>query len=217
VLAQILMALFHLNPATGGGHDRVMTCALFVLGLSGAAKTLSLPARLATGSWLAPVTVPSWPRWVLFYQLGIIYTSTGMQKVGSDWMPWGDLSAIYYALHLGEWARWEHTWAGTAWGFPITQAGTLGTLFLEWSGLFWVLTAWYASTPERGGRLRAWSNRLHLRELYLFLGIGLHVGIWVTMNVGPFSPVMLSLYPCAYGGAWWAQRLTRGERGRTVP
>lgn len=81
VLGQLMMALFSLNPDTGGGHDRVMTCALFVLGFSGAAATLSLPARLATGRWLAPVMVPSWPRWVLFYQLGIIYTSTGLQKV----------------------------------------------------------------------------------------------------------------------------------------
>jgi hypothetical protein len=133
--------------------------------------------------------------------------------VGSDWLPWGDFRAIYYALQLTEWARWPHTWAGTAWGYPLTQLGTMSTMFLEWSGLVWVLTAWYAETPERGGRLRAWSNRLHLRELYLLLGIGLHVGIWVTMNVGPFSPAMLSLYPCAYGGAWWARRLA--SRGTT--
>ena len=207
VLGQLLMVLFSLNSTTGGGHDRVMTCALFVLGFSGASATLSLPARLTTGRWLAPAMVPSWPRWVLFYQLGLIYMSTGMQKVGSDWLPWGDFRAIYYALQLTEWARWEHTWAGTAWGYPLTQLGTMSTLFLEWSGLVWVLAAWYAETPERRGRLRAWSNRLHLRELYLFLGLGLHIGIWITMNVGPFSPVMLSLYPCAYGGAWWARRL----------
>jgi hypothetical protein len=79
VLGQLLLALFSLNPATGGGHDRVMTCALFVLAFSGASQTLSVPARIATGRWLAPVLVPSWPRWVLFYLLGIFYTSSGMQ------------------------------------------------------------------------------------------------------------------------------------------
>lgn len=205
LLSQVLLALFSLNTQSGGGHDRVLTCTLFVLIFARHSAVLSLWARLRTGRLLPEVSVPDWPRWVLLFQLCLIYTSTGVQKVGSDWMPWGDFAAIYYALQLPEWARFDHSWAAHPLGYLFTQIGTATTWLFETTAFVWLVAVWFAETRDRPGRLRALSNRLHLREGYAIVGFLLHLGIFVTMNVGPFSPAMVALYPCAFSGESYAR------------
>ncbi|MBK7757744.1 MAG: hypothetical protein IPI35_15355 [Deltaproteobacteria bacterium] len=47
----LTMALTSINPESGGGHDRLLTNALWLLVLSPASATLSLDCRLRTGAW----------------------------------------------------------------------------------------------------------------------------------------------------------------------
>lgn len=218
-----VQGLFSLHPGTGGGHDRVLTNALWLLALSPAGETLSLRCRLKTGRWASSQPHPAWVRYVAIYQLALIYTMTGVQKVGADWWPWGGLRAVYYALLTPSWQRFSGlAWVG--WVFPLTQIATVATV--AWESTWFLVPLWllYRDTRTRPGRLRALSNRLDLRRVYVMVGIGMHIGIWVTMNVGPFSPATMAFYCCLwhpdeYAAAWrrWrpgAQRALRGYRSQ---
>ncbi|MFO0004418.1 MAG: HTTM domain-containing protein, partial [bacterium] len=94
-----------MHPFAGGGHDRLFTNALFLLLLSPAGATLSLDARRRTGSFVDPSPRPAWTRTLLVFQLCVVYLVTGVQKLGSEWFPWGGASAVYYALLTPSWAR----------------------------------------------------------------------------------------------------------------
>jgi hypothetical protein len=73
--------------------------------------------------------VPSWPRYLMMGQLIAIYTSTGMVKTGSVW---GDGDALYYALNLDHFYRFE-LWT------QIVSASLGTTVFrlMTWVTLWW--------------------------------------------------------------------------------
>ncbi len=72
---------------------------------------------------------PSWPRYLMMGQLIAIYTSTGMAKTGSVWSN-GD--ALYYALNLDHFYRFE-VWT------QVVSATFGTTLFrlMTWVTLWW--------------------------------------------------------------------------------
>ena len=39
---------------------------------------------------------------------------------------------------------------------------------------------------------------MDFRSLYALIGVGLHIGIWATMEVGPFTWVSLTYYICFF-------------------
>lgn len=189
LLIHVGKALFSLHSASGGGHDRVLFNALFLL-------------IFARGD---RAQVAAWPRYVAVYQLALIYWTTGVQKIGEEWMPWGGFSALYYALQLPEWRRVELGFLAEQPWYFATQVGTAVTMGFEWTAPLLVALVYWAETSERPGRLRGWANRLRLREVYVVTGVCLHLGIWVTMQVGPFSPAMLAYYACLYPPESWAR------------
>jgi len=73
--------------------------------------------------------VPSWPRYLMIGQLIAIYTSTGMVKTGSVW---GNGDALYYALNLDHFYRFE-VWT------QVVSATFGTTLFrvMTWVTLWW--------------------------------------------------------------------------------
>jgi hypothetical protein len=180
------------NGHAGGSYDELLSNALWLVVLSGGHRTLSLQARLTTGSWWPAVQVLAFPRWLALWQLCLMYGTTGLQKVSTYWVPGGDFSALYYIMQQPTWQRSDMTWVADA--FVVTQAATAVTWFWEVFAFFWILFVWWSATPERPGRLRAWSNRLQLRWVFAAIGLVMHLIIFVTMEVGPFSPLSASFY-----------------------
>ena len=193
VALQCCMALFSLHPGSGGGHDRLIINALWLVVLAPSDATLSLMCRLKTGSWISTAPAAAWVRYLIIYQIVLVYTCTGVQKLGADWWPWGDLRAVYYSLLTPSWQRWESiAWVASI--YPLTQAGTAITLMWEMSWGLVLLALWYRATRSRPGRLRALFNRIDVRRLYALVGVGVHLGIWAMMNLGPFSWITLTYY-----------------------
>lgn len=196
---QATMALFSLNDDASGGHDRVLTNALFLLLLVPSTRTLSLDCRIRRGQWHdAAARVMAWPRWVAVYQLLLIYGTTGIQKLGAEWLPMGDFLALYYSFFLPSWQRFDLQFIAGPPFIWLAQAATAVTWLFETGSP--LLLGWFylRQTRDRGGRLRRWLLRFDLRRAYALVGLGLHLGIWLTMNVGPFSPAMLAYYFCLW-------------------
>ncbi len=215
---QVLIALFALNPGTGGGHDRLHTNALWLLVLAPSTATLSLDAKLFSDAkaWIDPRPVAAWPRYVAIFQLVLVYCTTGLQKLGQEWMPWGDFSALYYALLAPSWQRYDMSWLGHPAAYFATQVGTALTWTWETCAPIWLLAFWFRATSDRPGRLRRLFNRLDVRAWWALFGVALHLVLWLTMNLGPFSIVTLSFYLCLwhpdeYAAGW---RWVREKMGR---
>ncbi|MEL6347299.1 MAG: hypothetical protein AAFV53_29555, partial [Myxococcota bacterium] len=139
---------------------------------------------------------------------------TGAHKLGADWWPWGDFHAVYYVLMLTNWRRYE----GIAWlamVVPFTQLATIVTLIFEITWFMVPLALVYRASRTRPGQLRSLSNRLDLRTIYVLVGSGMHLSIWLTLNVGSFSAVTVALYTCLFHHdeyvALW-KRLSWGRR-----
>ena len=67
---------------------------------------------------------------------------------------------------------------------------------LTWP-LVW-LSLWFRLHPDRPGRLRRLFNRLRVREIYVAIGITMHLSIEMVLNVGPFGWATLAYYPCLF-------------------
>jgi len=211
---QGFLAVAWINGHAGGSYDNLLTNALWLLVLARSDATASLTCRVRTGAWRQATQVPAWPRWLVALQLVVMYTSTGLQKVSASWVPGGDSSALYYILQQPSWARGDFSW--TAHVFPLTQAATLSVWIFEVGAPILLLFLWFRHTRDRPGRLRAACNRLDARSLFVAYGALMHIGIHVTMAVGPFSTVCLAMYACLFSGEEWAAALDRlpGWRGR---
>lgn len=191
-----LRFLVQQHPLTFSSHDRVFSNALFVLCFARSGETLSLWAWLRRRRWTSGALVPAWPRYLLVYQLALLYTCTGIQKLGLAWWPSGGYLAVHYALLTPHFARQDWWWI--AWLGPLTRMASLITWW--WESLWWTVPVWMwlRSTADQGGRLRRWATRLDLRSLFVVTGLGMHLTILMMMDVGPFSLVTLALYPSLY-------------------
>ncbi|HVZ31694.1 MAG TPA: hypothetical protein VG963_04665, partial [Polyangiaceae bacterium] len=189
---QAYLGLTSLNPTASGGFDNLLTIALWLLFLSGCNATLSLDARRKEGSWFSERSVAAWPRYVLILQLIVMYTATGLQKVSLSWTPMGGYTALYYVLRDPTWLRSEQVAQGVP--LPLLRLGT--ALTWHWEQLSCLLLAvfYFRATRRRPGRLRAAFNRWDLRLPWAAIGISLHLGILILIDVGPFSFVSLAYY-----------------------
>jgi hypothetical protein len=206
--------LVDVNGHAGGSYDELMANALWLVFLGGGEQTLSLRARWATGQWWPEAHAFAFPRWLGIWQLCLMYGTTGLQKVSAYWVPGGDASALYYILQQPTWHRADMSWL--AWWFPLTQVATTVTWLWEVTAFSWILWVYLGEHPDRGGRLGRWARRLHLAEAYALVGLGMHLAIFVTMEVGPFSPLSLAFYPLLVAPAAWRRlqrRWGRSEEG----
>ena len=216
VALQTCLALWSLHPTSGGGHDRLINNALWILVLAPSGQTLSVWCRLKTGQWWNDQPVMAWPRYLGVFQIALVYTTTGLQKLGAEWFPWGDYQAIYLSLLQPSWARFETPWI--AWFFPFTQLGTVVTWVWESTWMLVPLALYFRHTRTQPGRLRAVCNRLDIRSIYVVVGVVLHAGIFALMNVGPFSWITSTFYFCAwhhdeYRAGWRRFRTWRTRLG----
>lgn len=226
---QSYLGLTSLNPTASGGFDNLLTIALWLLFLSECNATLSIGARLREGSWLSQRKVAAWPRYLLILQLIVMYTATGLQKVSLSWTPMGGYTALYYVLHDPTWLRSEELARSVPLG--ILRLGTAVTW--HWEQLTCLLLAvfYFRATRRRPGRLRAAFNRWDLRLPWALIGISLHLGILMLIDVGPFSFVSLAYYVNLFApheieaqlfargsAAWraWRNRRTAASRERPI-
>jgi hypothetical protein len=196
---QLYWALTSLNPWGRGGYDVLLCIALLVLFCSESHTTLSLACFRKHGTWFSAVRVPGWPRRLLLLQLVVMYAATGLQKIGMPWTPWGGYTALEVVFHDPTWTRWPPTWVGTF--APLLKLGTALSWHWEQTAMLMPLVLYFRRTRERGGRLRSWLNRWDLRLAWVTVGVTMHLGVLVFLDVGPFSWVTLSYYFTLWTGS----------------
>lgn len=207
VTLQTASALTDINSHAGGSYDILLANGLWLVVLAGGDQTLSVTARWRTGRWWPLVQAWSVPRWLAVWQLVLMYTTTGLQKLSAYWVPGGEASALYYILQQPEWQRRDMSWIAP-W-FWTTQVATTVTWLWEVGAPLWLVAVWYAYTPERGGAGRTWFRRLHVRGLFAAIGLMVHLIILLTMEVGPFSILSVCFYVVTASSAEWERWLRR--------
>jgi hypothetical protein len=195
-------ALSMLNPSARGAYDALLVDSLVLLILSGSGRALSLDARLFERAR----EVARWPRILLVMQLGVVYTGSALTKVSSGWVPGGDATALWYILHQPMWARGDVD-AVPLWVLPFTQVATTLVWCWELLGLLFVAAVMLRERERPataiGRALKRALDRLRFREVYLVIGLFMHAGIEITMEVGAFSFATLALYACALRPEEW--------------
>lgn len=201
VCGQVFMALLSLAPGTGGGHDRLITNALWLLVLIPAGRTLSVDCRVRTGRFRDDTAIPAWGRTLVVFQLCLLYVSTGLHKLGVTWFPWGGYLAVHYALLNPSWARLDLSqlaWVG--WAAPLTRVGTAIAWLWEVTfavGAWWLGTGRAERRVERLGAHPSLWQRVRdpdIRGIYVGIGVMMHTILFVFMELGPFSLITMSYY-----------------------
>ncbi|MFT7520896.1 MAG: hypothetical protein ACI9MC_003047 [Kiritimatiellia bacterium] len=219
LLGQLYMALAWVNGHAGGSYDMLVINALWLVVLSPSTAIWSVDAWIVRGSPLRGRMVASWPRYLIIYQIVLVYWTTGLQKVSAYWVPFGDYSALYYIMQQPSWQRADMSFA--AWFFPATQAMTTVSWWWEVLAPIWLLAFWFRGTRSRSGRVRAWFNAVDLRAGYMLLGLFFHVMLLIVMDVGVFPNISLAFYFCMFSDPeirsmrWprWSRWLGKGRAG----
>lgn len=194
LLVFAIVQLWRLTPDGGDGIDALLRIMLPLLALSGAHATWSCDAWLAR-RWGKPLpgAVPAWPRYLMMVQLLWLYFSAAHHRGKASWGPSGGFSAVGEVLGDPHFARFFPGSLQAA--YPLTQLGTALTMVFEYTAPLYLLWIWIARRPGRGGRFGEWVRRLRVRWVWLLLGVGLHLGIALTMQIGMFPFAILALYP----------------------
>ena len=151
---------------------QVMIVLLFCLVWADSGRVWSLDARRSSRAHGgAPGLVPAWPLLLMRCQIALIYLSSGLWKI--SYPMWRDGSAVHWALSLNAFHRLP--WPVPAEWAPLIALLTWGTVLFE---LLFPLLVIFRAT----------------RGPVLWGGIGLHVGLWATLELGPFSYLMIASY-----------------------
>jgi predicted DCC family thiol-disulfide oxidoreductase YuxK len=134
-------------------------------------------------------------------QLAVIYWFNYIHKSG---VTWHDGSAIHYVLWQERIVTSLGLWARTHLPFGVWKALTRGTLVLESSAPFLVMSPLF----------RHWARGFAIIAL-----AGFHIGIALVVNLGIFSAAMVAYYPLLLTDAHWAllgRLVPRRGRARVV-
>jgi len=134
----------------------------------------------------------------LLLQFAAIYLFNASSKTGAAWQ---DGSAVYYALHQDKLVTWLGVWMREHLSLSTLRALTWSTLATEWLGFALIISPVFV----RQARLLA-----------VCIMPGLHLGFALGLNVGGFSPAMISFYPLLLRPEHW-QCLSRGYAARVQP
>jgi len=189
LLLQVLLALHSLPDDIGGGYDRLLANGLILLVLGNGTATHSLDCRLRTGGWTSDRLVYAFPRDLAVLQLVLLYTATGFAKQGIGWQ--SPFYALYRAMLKVPYVRAEYDWVAHL--GPLLSLSTV--VALVWEKTFAVVGLWFgAKQGFFGERARRWAVRWDLRWIYLGLGVVMHVTLFATMDLGPFSAASVAFY-----------------------
>ena len=166
-----VVAQTHWNGLPLSSAHQVMTVLLFCLLWAETGAVWSLDARWRGAQAANPV--PAWPLWLMRWQVALVYLSSGLYKLASP--GWRDGSAVHWAMNLNAFHRFP-------WPVPARFAAV--EALLAWGTLAFELSFWLLVLVPR------------TRKLALVGGIGLHAGLFATLELGPFSFVMVASYVC---------------------
>lgn len=166
-----LVTLHHRNALMLNSADTVMRVMSFLMVFAPIGNVWSLDAWLAKrrGNPL-PVVGETWAWRMMQIQFCLIYISTSAWKMSGN--AWLDGTATYYSSRLIDFQRLH-----------------LGFLFDTWFGI--KLTTWASLFIEGLMGIGVWITELRL--ITLLLGVGLHLGIELTMNIPLFEWLMISM------------------------
>ena len=167
----VVVGWYQRVPGASTGGDRLLRFALFYLALGRCGAVWSLDARRRAEPW-----VPALPVRLIQLQWVAMYLLSGLEKAsGGRWL---DGTALHYALSNLTFARAPElsaTLTSSAALVPVLKVATVSVLV--WELAFPVLVLF-----RRG------------RWLALTVGVLIHIGIGLTMSVGPFTAVTLLGY-----------------------
>ncbi|MBX2797700.1 MAG: HTTM domain-containing protein [Myxococcales bacterium] len=170
-VALLLVGLWHGAPWVHNGGDRLLRIWTLTMLLTPSGARWSLDAWIAGRlGGQTRQTVPILAMRLVQLQLMIMYTATGISKLGGAM--WWDGTAIYYAIA-------DATFSRAPWLLDPVLRSPLGhplSALLSWATVIWEL----AFVP---GVL--WRRT---RAITLWVGVALHAGIFVTLAVGMFGP-----------------------------
>ncbi len=203
--------LAHAYAIGDRGIDMILRHAITLLIFSGSHATLSIDARVRTGSFFPRSSVPAWPRFLLVAQLAWVYFSAGINKTHPSWLPFpiGQSDALYFVLLDPHFARFDFSFINSV--VPLTQLGTFATVAFELTAPLFVFTLYCRRFPG-DGRLRRALTRVRFRELWMLVGASFHLLLVVTLRLGIFPFGMLACYP-AFARGEDVDRFLRRERG----
>ena len=161
--------LGHLYSPGDRAIDRLLRTVLVIWAFGDSNKVFSIPAR-----HFRPTRVRAWPADLVRYLLVIVYLSAGIAKLlqqpGWLGMPrW----PVLYRVMVDPMAAHMDPVGMQSFLLPLYGMGW-GTIAFELSAIL-ILTRW--------------------RQYWAFIGIFMHLGIFLTMDLGMFSWGMLALYP----------------------
>jgi hypothetical protein len=166
-----LWGQIHWNRLPLSSAHQVVLVVLFCLLWTDTGRVWSLDARRRAALGGDPGDVPVWPLRLIRCQVSLIYLGSALWKLLSP--AWRDGSAVYWALNLNTFHRFP---------WPIPIAAEPYVAFLTWGTLLFELSfpvlVWFRAT----------------RLPTLALGIAMHLGLWLALELGPFSWVMMASY-----------------------
>ena len=168
-----ILSIHHRNIATNCGPDNVLLIWLFYLMLAPSGAACSLDARRLTrqrGTIAEPIIQP-WALRLIQLHLCLIYLNTAVLKCnGATWLGG---TALHFVLNNPEVGRFNLT---VLCQYPVLlNVMTLGALFIEFALGFLL---WFRPT----------------RVALALLGLALHGGILLTVNVPLFGELMTAAY-----------------------
>lgn len=168
----LTVALQRYNPSAFNGGDFILRGVLqlgVALGPSGA--YLSVDAARQRRGVLTPPSIEAWPLRFVQLHISVGYLLTFYLKTrGHTWL---DGTALWSALNLSDLARFHLPTVITA--PPVGAALT-----------------WLALASEAFVGIGVWWRRT--RPAALLVGVGLHLAIMLTLEIGFFSLVMITSY-----------------------
>ena len=160
------------NPAPFSGGQQLLHNITFPLVFVDSGAVWSVDAfRRARRGEIQPRPEPIWPLRLWQYQLAMLYLAAGLWKMANP--DWRSGFALHYVLNNLVYQRIPG---------EVPHALFWPTVFLTYLTL-----AWELAFP-----VLIWFRRT--RPAMLLIGLALHLGMWVTMEVGAFMPTVLIAY-----------------------
>ena len=187
----LLLSFIRRDPNIFNAGEGVMCITALVLTLSSCGAGLSMDQRRRDGQFWSAQGRSVWPVRLLQVQLSLIYFITAQAKlIGSTWV---DGTAVSYA-----WRKY-HDWAF----LPAPQWVSTSPLLVN-------VATWGTLLIELAIAILVWNKRW--RAKVLFVGVILHVAIYLSLSVEFFSLAMCVLY-LAFVPWQTVQRLPKVVRG----
>lgn len=193
-----VMSFIRRDPYVFNNGDVLLKAIAFFMMFAptSAAVSLSRYRKHRADFWQHPKRA-AWPLRLMQIQMSVIYVAAVWDKVRG--VTWNDGTAVSYAQRLDDLVRFRLPGWITG-SEPMANLFTFGTLAVELSlGIL------------------VWNKKL--RPWVLLLGVGLHLGIDLTIRVGFFSYTILLLYLAFVSGpaaerffSWLRGRARRADR-----